>query len=321
MAFLVPVLPAIIASPSQQSCHQRPLTMLARKRKPPRNPKPSSPSPSASPPSDAAPPSVPSDNDGPQSVQYSTADDLPVVDESRLRLPDAPASSGGAGVRRRRRKRSQESEDIEEVAVEVGDGDREVDAYGISELGKGSNAPDGEVDRSAVDAVRRLTSDFRMGSASAEDLLLREIEKDPDFLFQTGNATDEYDLTSALIGTGTPNKQGVYVNPYVQSGHVLLLVVILLCAFVYYPGFPLTELDIETTDWLKRGLALTYVFNLGLSFFSYREAKKRNQPPFFWAAKTAFIGGLAFSELRANAPTDEEKKKRSAGRKKKRAAK
>lgn len=320
MAFLVPVLPATIALPSQQSCRQRPPTMLARKRKPARNPKPSSPSSSASPPLDAAPPSVPSNNDGPQSVQYSTAEDLPVVDESRLRLPDAPASSGGAGVRRRRRKRSQESEYVEEV-VEVRGGDGEVDAYGISELGKGSNAPDGEVDRSAVDAVRRLTSDFRTGSADAEDILLREIEKDPDFLFQTGNATDEYDLTSALIGTGTPNKQGVYVNPYVQSGHVLLLVVILLCAFVYYPGFPLTELDIETTDWLKRGLALTYVFNLGLSFFSYREAKKRNQPPFFWAAKTAFIGGLAFSELRANAPTDEEKKKRSAQRKNKRAAK
>jgi hypothetical protein len=188
--------------------------------------------------------------------------------------------------------------------------------FGLGKVMSGSVVPGVEDDRAAVDAVRKLTAEFRSGSADASDLLLREIEKDPDFLFQTGNATDEYDLTSALIGTGKPNKQGVYVSPYLQSGHVLLLVIILLCAFVYYPGFPLTELDVETTDWLKRGLALTYVFNTGLAVVAYGEAKKRSQPPLFWAMKTAFLGGLAFLELRTNAPTEEERKKRAASRSK-----
>jgi hypothetical protein len=264
--------------------------------------------------------------DAPQSVQYAPDADLPVVDESMLRLPDAPGAARGAGVRRRRRRKASEGEEeghdtaAEEEAAGL-DGDDAGGMFGLDKIMRGSVVPGVEDDRSAVDAVRKLTAEFRKGSARASDVLLREMEKDPDFLFQTGNGTGEYDLTSAVIGTGSPNEQGVYVLPYLQSGHVLLLLVILLCAFVYYPGFPLTELDEGTTDWLKRGLAVTYAFNAGLAVLSYGEAKRRAQPPLFWAFKTAFLGGLAFSELRANVPTEEERTRRAAGRKRKRGGK
>lgn len=152
-----------------------------------------------------------------------------------------------------------------------------------------------------TDAVKKLTAAYRAGGAKAQQVI-DELEKDPDYFLQTGNATGEYDFASALIGTGKPNKQGVYVLPYLQSGHILLLAVVLLVAFVYYPGFPLTEADDVTRDALKKGLALVALFNAGLSVFAYRAAKLRAQPPAFWAFKTAFLGNIAFNELRTNAP-------------------
>lgn len=119
---------------------------------------------------------------------------------------------------------------------------------------------------------------------------------------QTGNPQGEYDLASAIIGTGRPNKQGIYLLPYLQSGHVLLLIVVLVCAFVYYPGFPLTELEENIREGLKKGLAATYVLNAALAVLAYRDAKKRGQPQLFWSLKTAFLGNLALRELRINAP-------------------
>lgn len=160
-----------------------------------------------------------------------------------------------------------------------------------------------------TDKIRELTQAYRTGGKGA-DVLINEIEKDPDFMFQTGNPDGEYDLASAIIGTGSPNKQGVYVLPYLQSGHFLLLLTVLLCAFVYYPGFPLTELDDSLRNLLKAGLALTYAINAGLAVLAYKDAKKRGQPATFWAAKTAFLGNLAFNELRRNAPMQGEGKQK-----------
>ena len=51
----------------------------------------------------------------------------------------------------------------------------------------------------------------------------------------------EYDFTARVIGRGLPSKAGAYILPYLQSGHMLLLGVLLLCTLVSYPGFPLTE--------------------------------------------------------------------------------
>lgn len=244
------------------------------------------------------------DGKKPKSVPYSPAADLPVVDESRFRLPDAPAE----GVRRRRRRSAQ--------AEKGGDDGDDVADDALTDASMGSIVGGVEDDQAAVDAVRKLTEQFRKGSEGAQGALMQEIEKDPDFLFQTGNASGEYDLTAAMIGTGRPNKQGVYVLPYLQSGHILLLLVILLCAFVYYPGFPLTELDVETTDSLKAGLALTFTVNAALSVVSYREAKKRSQPALFWTLKTSLLGGLALQELKSNAPLPGEMKKTKRPKKK-----
>lgn len=133
-----------------------------------------------------------------------------------------------------------------------------------------------------------------------------ELEKDPDYLVQTGNPSGEYDLASAIIGSGRPNEQGVYVLPYLQSGHILLLLVILVCTFVYYPGFPLTELEDPVREGLKRGLCVTFLVNGGLAVKAFAEAKRRGQPAVFWAGKAALLGYLALRELRVNAPVQKE---------------
>ena len=54
---------------------------------------------------------------------------------------------------------------------------------------------------------------------------------------------EPYDWTARFIGRGLPNKAGVYPLPYLQSGHMLLLGVLLLSTIVTYPGFPLTEVS------------------------------------------------------------------------------
>ncbi|KAI0564509.1 hypothetical protein FGB62_25g718 [Gracilaria domingensis] len=196
------------------------------------------------------------------------AEPLPVADEARLQLPDLGATS-----RRRRRKPVQKP--VEQPVKE-----REV---------------------LATDAVQRLAAAYRAGGKEAQKVI-DELEKDPDYFLQTGNAKGEYDFASALIGTGKPNKQGIYVQPYLQSGHVLLLGIVLLIAFVYYPGFPLTEASDQTRDLLKKGLAIVSIANSVLAVYAYRAAKLRAQPPFFWAVKTVFLGNLAFNELKTNAP-------------------
>jgi hypothetical protein len=262
----------------------------------------------------APPPDL--EEEGPGSGDPDTL--LPVASEARFRLPDAPASVVGGVARRRRRRRAvdydlDDSEDVdnqdEDADGPISETDRGGGSRGSdSPLASRSNRkPEVGPDQTAVDAVRQLTDEFRKGSVDATSELMREIEKDPDFMFQSGNATNEYDMAAALIGTGRPNKQGIYVLPYLQSGHILLLLVVLLCAFVYYPGFPLTELDDEIREWLKRGLGLTYLVNAVLAGFAYRAAKLRSQPPLFWAAKTALLGGLSFQELRTNVLLDSEK--------------
>lgn len=223
---------------------------------------------------------------GASDIPVSSDGALPLPDEGKLRLPDIGSAGAGKSVRRKRKPRA--LEDVkEERSLEVE---------------KTSKEP------LPTDMIRRLTQAYRTDGKEAE-LLINELEKDPDFMFQTGNPEGEYDLTSAIIGTGRPNKQGVYVLPYLQSGHLLLLLVVLLCTFVYYPGFPLTELDDSVRDLLKGGLALTYTINVGLAVLAFKDAKKRGQPAAFWALKTAFLGNIAFNELRRNAPASRSEKK------------
>jgi len=84
---------------------------------------------------------------------------------------------------------------------------------------------------------------------------------------------------------------------YLQAGHSILLLASLLCAFVEYPGNPLTEFPYEIRDFLKTGLLLTYLINTGLAVLALPLAAGKNQPPLLWTAKTFLLGGLAFDEL------------------------
>lgn len=210
--------------------------------------------------------SQPPDEDPSTTISY--IEQLPISDESSLRLPNLRKST-----RRRRRK-------IEKTSTESKTTEKEV---------------------LASETVRRLTAAYRAGGSDAQQII-DEIEKDPDYMLQTGNPDGEYDFASALIGTGRPNKQGVYVLPYLQSGHILLFIIGLIASFIYYPGFPLTEADDTIRDGLKKGLALVGIFNTILSTYAYRAAKDRKQPAAFWAIKTVFLGNLAFNELKTNAP-------------------
>lgn len=226
---------------------------------------------------------------------------LEITNKAKLRLPDAPAAIVGDSTRRRRRRKQSAVDNDQEVAQDDRDAEVGVDM---------------SPDQQREEEIQKLTEEFRKGNPELSDDLKREIEKDPDFLLQAGKAVGKYDLTAALIGVGKPNKQGIYVLPYLQSGHVLLLLVVLLGAFVYYPGFPLTELDESVAEMLRRGLAATFTVNSFFAVFAYSEAKKRDQPQLFWALKTALLGWLALTELRNNAATAAEMEMTSRKKKK-----
>lgn len=45
-----------------------------------------------------------------------------------------------------------------------------------------------------------------------------------------------YDNTARILGRGTASQGGAYLLPYLQSGHMLLLGVLLLASTISYPG-------------------------------------------------------------------------------------
>lgn len=209
------------------------------------------------------------------------ASTLPVSNEARLKLPDL--SSTTSGVRRKRKPRSSTKSTIGR------------------QLGSGEEPSVEEVAAAAsefsFDEVRDLTAAYQLGDEGRQKLI-DQIEKEPDFVMKTKKM--EYDLTSAIFGRGQPNKQGVYVLPYLQSAHLVLTGVAVLAAFVYYPGFPLTESSDEVREVIKKAIGITYAFNAFLGMFAYRSAERRGQPRLFWALKTLALGELAFGELRRN---------------------
>ena len=113
---------------------------------------------------------------------------------------------------------------------------------------------------------------------------------------------DEYDATARIIGRGLPNKAGAYVLPYLQTGHSLLLIVLLISSLISYPGFPLTEVPDEYRALLLRGLGLTYVINAAAAAYSIGIAQKKGEPVGFWVAKVFLLGGLALGELSEAVP-------------------
>ncbi len=120
---------------------------------------------------------------------------------------------------------------------------------------------------------------------------LEEVEKASKEL----EPIDDYDLSSGILGEGRP-VFGIGL-PYLQSCHTVIILVTLLCAFVEFPGFPLTNLPYEMRDFLKGGLVVVYLINAVLAYDSIKEAKKRDQSVFFWALKCFVLGALAHNEL------------------------
>uniref|UniRef100_A0A7S0ZF87 Uncharacterized protein n=1 Tax=Timspurckia oligopyrenoides TaxID=708627 RepID=A0A7S0ZF87_9RHOD len=161
--------------------------------------------------------------------------------------------------------------------------------------------------REVDDPVRRLTKRYKMGRKE----LMRKIEAEPDFMFQPEVAENEtYDLTAGILGSGRPSKSGTYFLPYLQSGHLLGLFIVLIATFIYYPGFPLTQLSDATRDQLQKALFIVFSVNGVLAIASLGEAKIRNQPMSFWFLKTLLFGGLSLNELQTSVkPVNENSKK------------
>ena len=158
----------------------------------------------------------------------------------------------------------------------------------------------------------------------------------------------EYDMTARLIGRGTASKGGAYLLPYFQTGHILLLGVLLLSATVSYPGdaapaprrgacptprmrlvavapcgppqpsahrvptagFPLTTLPDEYRDLIKEGLVLNYLVNAACAVYSRGIAAEKGEPVNFWFGKILLLGGLALGELTQAVPGPNSQKPR-----------
>jgi len=121
---------------------------------------------------------------------------------------------------------------------------------------------------------------------------------------------EPYDLTARLIGRGLPNSADVYLLPYLQSGHILLLLVLLLSSFISYPGFPLTQVPDEYRGLLQIGLVITYAINAVCAVYARGIAEAKQQPVSFWTAKVLLLGGLALGELTEAVPEPPAPKKR-----------
>jgi hypothetical protein len=132
---------------------------------------------------------------------------------------------------------------------------------------------------------------------------------------------------SALLAEGAKPFLGIPPGP-LQVGHFIGALGIILCAFIEYPGFPLTNLPTPLRDSLQGGkfigqststflpamfasvfsnvlvilknivgLFTIYLINAALAVLATFKAKERGQPAGLWAAKTFSVGGLALDQL------------------------
>mmetsp|Transcript_12768 Transcript_12768/g.23947 ORF Transcript_12768/g.23947 Transcript_12768/m.23947 type:complete len:334 (-) Transcript_12768:71-1072(-) len=107
---------------------------------------------------------------------------------------------------------------------------------------------------------------------------------------------EEYGTVSALLAEGAKPFLGIPPGP-LQVGHFIGALGIILCAFIEYPGFPLTNLPTPLRDSLQGGLFTIYLINAVLAVLATFKAKERGQPAGLWAAKTFSVGGLALDQL------------------------
>jgi len=123
---------------------------------------------------------------------------------------------------------------------------------------------------------------------------------------------EEYGTVSALLGEGALDFLGIPPGP-LQIGHFIGALGIVLCAFVEYPGFPLTNLPTPLRGSLQGGLATIYLINTALAVVAFFKAGERGQSGVLWAAKTFSVGGLAYDQL-TQLPTLEEVNKQGGKR-------
>lgn len=107
---------------------------------------------------------------------------------------------------------------------------------------------------------------------------------------------EEYGTVSALLAEGAKSFLGIPPGP-LQVGHFIGSLGIVLCAFIEYPGFPLTNLPTPLRDALQGGLGVIYLINTILAVLAVFKASERGQPAWLWAVKTFSVGGLAFDQL------------------------
>uniref|UniRef100_A0A7S1UFT4 Uncharacterized protein n=1 Tax=Phaeomonas parva TaxID=124430 RepID=A0A7S1UFT4_9STRA len=162
--------------------------------------------------------------------------------------------------------------------------------------------------KEAEEAERGVTNPIAELQERTRDNLLSELELDPfaDADFERFQA-EEYDLIAALIGEGSRPFIGIPL-PYLQTGHSMLFLITLVCAFVEVPGNPLTELPQPIRDFLSTGLLVTYAINAGTVLLALSAAEQRRQPKALWGIKCFFLGGLALKELTEIEPVKESKR-------------
>jgi len=115
---------------------------------------------------------------------------------------------------------------------------------------------------------------------------------------------EAYGTVSALLGERAKPFLSIPLGP-LQVGHFIGALVIILMAFVEYPGFPLTNLPTPLRECLQGGLGTVYTINAGLAVAAAFKAPERGQPVPLWAIKTFSVGGLAYDQL-TQQPTLEE---------------
>lgn len=150
-----------------------------------------------------------------------------------------------------------------------------------------------KINRRDVEAMRKLIE--REPFADADDSFFEE---------------EEYGAVSALLAEKAKPFLGIGAGP-LQVGHFIGALVIVLMAFVEYPGFPLTNLPTPLRGALQGGLGTVYAINAVLAVLVTFKAGERGQSKLLWAAKTFSVGGLAFDQV-TQLPTQEETEKRKS---------
>jgi hypothetical protein len=122
---------------------------------------------------------------------------------------------------------------------------------------------------------------------------------------------EKYGAVSALLGERAKPFLSIPFGP-LQVGHFIGSLVIVLMAYVEYPGFPLTNLPTPLRECFQGGLGTVYAINTLLAVaVALKLAPDRGQPVFLWAIKTFSVGGLALDQL-MQLPTLEEMEKAKA---------